>query len=339
VQTRPFSRLTVWRSVVSAAAGLLVAGLLASSAGATGSAPRPTVREVQQRLRHLTAQVSAVGQLYDRALANLAAARQRVRTVDRQASRAQEQFQAARGQVAQIAAAAFMEGNQNSAAAMLTSGDAQQIVDRSSILLQLASGRDDRVEEFVAAARRTAQAQQIARRTRTALLALKAKLGAQKKRLDKLVARQEALLAQLSPVQQAPVGPGGPPVSVGGPYSGPTSTRAGKAVAFAYAQIGKPYVWGATGPSSYDCSGLMLASWAAAGVSIPRDTYGEWAGLPHIPLSTVQPGDLIMFSGESHVAMYVGGGYLIDAPHSGAYVQKVAFTGWFADNAIGALRP
>jgi cell wall-associated NlpC family hydrolase len=110
-------------------------------------------------------------------------------------------------------------------------------------------------------------------------------------------------------------------------------------VAFAYAQIGKPYVWGATGPSSYDCSGLMLASWAAAGVSIPRDTYGEWAGLPHIPLSTLQPGDLVMFSGESHVAMYVGGGYLIDAPHSGAYVQKVAFTGWFADNAIGALRP
>ncbi len=61
-------------------------------------------------------------------------------------------------------------------------------------------------------------------------------------------------------------------------YTGPTSTQADKAVAFAYAQLGKPYVWGATGPSSYDCSGLMYAAWGAAGVTLPRDTYERVGG-------------------------------------------------------------
>src|SRR6202044_3798807 len=124
--------------------------------------------------------------------------------------------------------------------------------------------------------------------------------------------------------------PGGPPASGGGQsgstpvaYTGPTGTQADKAVAFAYAQLGKPYVYGATGPSSYDCSGLTQAAWAAAGVSIPRTTYEQWAALPHIPLSELQPGDLIYYNGESHTAIYVGGGYIIDAPHTGASVEKI----------------
>ena len=123
-------------------------------------------------------------------------------------------------------------------------------------------------------------------------------------------------------------------------YTGPTSTQAGKAVAYAYAQLGKPYVWGATGPDSFDCSGLMYAAWQSAGVTLPRTTYDEWASLPHIPLSDVQPGDLILYNGESHVAMYVGGGYIIDAPHTGAVVEKLPeSTSWYAAGADGAVRP
>src|SRR5256714_15518957 len=80
-------------------------------------------------------------------------------------------------------------------------------------------------------------------------------------------------------------------------YTGPTSTQAGKAVAFAYAQLGKPYQWGATGPGSYDCSGLVQAAWAAAGVAIPRDTYQQWAALPHIAPPALPPGDLPYFDG------------------------------------------
>ena len=121
-------------------------------------------------------------------------------------------------------------------------------------------------------------------------------------------------------------------------YTGPTNTQAGEAVAFAYAQLGKPYQWGATGPGAYDCSGLVQAAWAAAGVSIPRVTYDQWAALPHISASSLQPGDLVYYEGEGHVAMYVGGGYIIDAPRTGLTVEKVPMTGWYA-NIDGVVRP
>ena len=88
----------------------------------------------------------------------------------------------------------------------------------------------------------------------------------------------------------------------------------------------------------------MYAAWGAAGVSMPRDTYDEWAALPHIPLSDIQPGDLILYNGESHVAMYVGTvdgtAYVIDAPHSGADVERIPYsTSWYVDNEDGVLQP
>ena len=122
-------------------------------------------------------------------------------------------------------------------------------------------------------------------------------------------------------------------------YAGPTGTQAGKAVAFAYSKLGTWYLWGGTGPR-YDCSGLTQAAWAAGGVSIPRTTYEQWAALPHIATSAIEPGDLLYYDGEGHVAMYVGGGYIIDAPQTGLDVQKLPMsTGWYAANFDGAVRP
>ena len=110
-------------------------------------------------------------------------------------------------------------------------------------------------------------------------------------------------------------------------------------MAFAYAQLGKPYQWGATGPGSYDCSGLVQAAWAAAGVSIPRTTYAQWAALPHISTSALEPGDLLYFDGVGHVAIYVGGGDIIDAPQTGMDVQKIPLSGWYESTLVGAARP
>ena len=98
--------------------------------------------------------------------------------------------------------------------------------------------------------------------------------------------------------------------------------------------------WGATGPGSYDCSGLVQAAWASAGVTIPRTTYEMWAALPHIATSAIQPGDLLFYDGIGHVSMYVGGGYIIDAPRTGLDVQKLPKnTDWYASTFIGAARP
>jgi cell wall-associated NlpC family hydrolase len=101
-------------------------------------------------------------------------------------------------------------------------------------------------------------------------------------------------------------------------------------------------VYGGTGPChrGYDCSGLAQAAWAAAGVQIPRDSYSQWAALPHVPLSSIEPGDLLIYNGEGHVAIYVGGGYIIDAPQTGMNVEKIPeSTPWYADNLDGVLRP
>jgi len=75
-------------------------------------------------------------------------------------------------------------------------------------------------------------------------------------------------------------------------------------------------------------------------VQIPRDSYGQWAALPHVPLSAIEPGDLLVYNAEGHVAIYVGGGYIIDAPQTGMNVQKIPeSTPWYASNLDGVLRP
>lgn len=106
------------------------------------------------------------------------------------------------------------------------------------------------------------------------------------------------------------------------------SPVAAKAIAFALAQVGKPYVWGATGPAAYDCSGLVYAAYAAAGVRIARATFGWRQDGPKVPLARIEPGDLLFSAGSDgttampgHVVMYLGGGLVIQAPQTGQDVQ------------------
>ncbi|MFK0210077.1 NlpC/P60 family protein [Streptomyces sp. NPDC090298] len=100
------------------------------------------------------------------------------------------------------------------------------------------------------------------------------------------------------------------------------NSRAAAAISFARAQLGKPYVWGATGPSAYDCSGLTQAAWRAAGVTLPRTTYTQINAGQRVPRSQLAPGDLVFFySGISHVGLYIGGGQMIHAPRPGAPVR------------------
>jgi peptidoglycan DL-endopeptidase CwlO len=114
-------------------------------------------------------------------------------------------------------------------------------------------------------------------------------------------------------------------VALGGDKSQPDQTdlvRSEKAVTAAYAELGKPYVWGATGPNDFDCSGLTQHVWAAAGVALPR-TSEEQADIGgDVPLGDIRPGDLVLyFSGRTHIGIYVGQGLVIHAPHAGSVVQ------------------
>ncbi|MFJ3360119.1 C40 family peptidase [Streptomyces anthocyanicus] len=115
------------------------------------------------------------------------------------------------------------------------------------------------------------------------------------------------------------------------------SGAAGKAVGFAMAQIGKPYVWGAVGPSSYDCSGLTSAAWAAAGHPIPRTSQAQWGGLTRVSLSSARPGDLIIYYNDAtHVGMYIGGGQIVHAPRPGRDITTAPAASM---PVLGVVRP
>jgi cell wall-associated NlpC family hydrolase len=110
----------------------------------------------------------------------------------------------------------------------------------------------------------------------------------------------------------------------------PVGRGAATAVAAAETRLGDPYVWGAAGPSAFDCSGLVMWAWAHAGVNLPHFSGAQYASTQHISMSQLQPGDLVFPANPGeHVAMYVGGGQIIEAPHTGAVVHIVPLSSWF----------
>lgn len=118
---------------------------------------------------------------------------------------------------------------------------------------------------------------------------------------------------------------------------GRASAKGKQAVAFATDQIGKPYVWGAEGPDSYDCSGLTSKAWLAAGIAIPRTSQEQWRQLKHIAVADLRPGDLIIYNSDaSHVAMYIGDGSMIHAPRPG---RTVTIAGAGSMPILGVVRP
>jgi peptidoglycan DL-endopeptidase CwlO len=317
-------------------------GGLALFASSAGAAPRPTVDQVQARINQLTSQFDQVAEQLDQASQQLSAARSRLSQVRVHLDHANAQFAAAQASVAQTAAAAFEDTGATSIAGVLTSGDPSVVLQQGSLLMELSGNRNAETRQLLTDAGQLAAVEQEAQRTEAGIVALTSQLAAHKTSLGKLIATEKATLDGLTvPQQQAVVsnsiGAGGTTTAT---YTGPTTTQAEQAVAFAYAQLGKPYQWGATGPGSYDCSGLAEAAWAAAGVAIPRDTYEQWAALPHIAASAIQPGDLLYYDGIGHVAMYVGDGYIIDAPQTGLDVERIPMsTGWYAATFVGAARP
>ncbi|MFF1656351.1 NlpC/P60 family protein [Streptomyces sp. NPDC058255] len=141
------------------------------------------------------------------------------------------------------------------------------------------------------------------------------------------LAQQQAAAAAEKAAQESSPSPGTTTGSSGSTGSTATdssyATKAAKALAFARAQVGKPYVWGATGPDSYDCSGFTQAAWKAAGVTLPRVTYDQVNAGTTVSLADAQPGDLVFFYDDvSHVGLYIGNGMMIHAPKPGAYVRE-----------------
>ncbi|WP_030859216.1 C40 family peptidase [Streptomyces sp. NRRL F-2747] len=233
-------------------------------------------------------------------------------------------------------------------ARMLLTGDPQAAQDqrrlaaregarRAGVLARLTRG-EQRADLLATAARKSLDAQQT----------LTAQRRRNKLQVDLKLKQVERVLASLTPEQIARLGSREAADTVtaqrelldsGRLAATPRTPTAagGAALTYATEQIGKPYVWGAEGPGSFDCSGLTSQAWAHAGRSIPRTSQEQWAQLPKVPLDELRPGDLVVyFPTATHVALYVGDGKVIQAPRPGA---KVKVSPIAANPLLGAVRP
>jgi cell wall-associated NlpC family hydrolase len=142
--------------------------------------------------------------------------------------------------------------------------------------------------------------------------------------------------AELPPTNSTPAGAEVVAVAAPGPPPAP-----GRAVQWALAQVGKPYLYGGTGPDGYDCSGLVMAAFDHVGVSLPRVAQDQYDAGPAVATGApLEPGDVVFFgtaAAVTHDGIYVGNGEMVDAPHSGSEVRVESFTGW--PDYLGATRP
>ena len=351
--------------IARATAVLLLGGLLAAgqpSAGATsiGEAKKQAAA-LRLRVDQLRQQAEIATEAYDGAYAELGQAVTAHLLAQRDLQAAQQASGGADQTAARRVRALYMSGGVPALyAKILDSGSISEVAQRVhqvDIVLsgdkRAAATATSALTDQKSAERRLAQAAAASTRlqaavadradaVRTLLAETDALLASADQRVRDLAEQQrraaEAAAAARASAQLAQAqytGPDLPAVNA--------SPLATAVLAFAQQQLGKPYVWGATGPGAFDCSGLTGAAYRAAGLSLPRTSREQWFAGPHVSLSDLQPGDLLFWASDPnnpgsihHVALYAGQGLMVAAPHSGDVVKVEPL---YLDGYIGAVRP
>lgn len=349
MRTRLVSRLSgVRRSVLAGVVIVLAGGLATTITQVATAQPQPSVNQVQAEVNQATAKYDKASQQYDATAQQLKQAKAKLTQVNKEMAARQKAYNTSKAKVVEIANASYEDSGQTSLAGLLTSGDPSKVLNEASMIMQLTGTRNEETQQFLTAAQQLQSVQQARQRTEAGIAQLASAQeqtkNQAKSEMDKKQAELDSLTAQQRQQVQANSLGGSSGVVQSTVTAVTGSGNASKAVAFDLQMAADkcPYVYGATGPCSagFDCSGLQQAAWASAGVSIPRDTYEQWAALPHISSSDLQPGDLLYYDGEGHVAMYVGNGMIVDAPQTGMDVEEIPMsTSWYASNFDGAVRP
>jgi peptidoglycan DL-endopeptidase CwlO len=296
--------------------GALLVGILAGGGVAHAE---PTKAQLEQQIEAKSTELEKVVEQYNRINEQLTQTRTEITTLETALAPLEAQATEARANVAEIANSAYRSGTLNGWGALLSGGSRSVTINRLDTLHQLATKQRTHVDAAHDAAAKQEQAK-LALQTQLADFdARSAALGGQKKGIEAELEKLNALKKQLY----------GTVKSGGASYSGPIpqiAGSAGTAVTFAYNAIGKPYVWAASGPNGYDCSGLTLAAWRAAGVSLPHNAAMQWDKVAHINKADLAPGDLVFYSGLGHVGIYVGNNQVIHAPSFGDSVKLASVT-------------
>ncbi|MFD8690714.1 NlpC/P60 family protein [Streptomyces sp. NPDC059651] len=323
---RPYTGSAARTAATLAFAGAATAAALPGSAHAD---PAPTPAQVRAEVDRLYREAEVATEQYNGAREKAAATARSVDDLRDEAARRTERLNTAREALGSYAAAQYRSGGIDPAVQLLLSSDPDQYLQRASYVDRAGERRATEVRSVRRQVADVAQVRAEAARQLTELAARQAALKEHKATVRARLAEARQLLARLSPAERASYdasesGRG----STHADRSAPRGTaqapnaRAAEAVAFAYTALGKPYVWGATGPSSFDCSGLTQAAYRSAGVSLPRTTYTQIDAGRRVSRSELAPGDLVFFySGISHVGLYIGNGRMIHAPRPGAPVR------------------
>jgi len=282
----------------------------------------PTPAELTAQIKDSNNKLELIVESYNKITGDLATTQASLAALQAKIAPLQSNVDTAYANVSQMAVTAYTTTSSMRTMAVLLSGSSSgDLVDQLGTLEMLSHAQSRDIKTY------TDQ---------------KAGFDAENKRLNDLLAQQNAQkvdleakkaqitgdLAKLTALQnkaaKAGVKINDGSVSLGAPP--PVSGKAGVAVSYAYSKIGDRYVYATAGPTTFDCSGLTMAAWKAAGVTLPHNAAEQYSKTRHISRSQLQPGDLVFYNGLGHVAIYVGNNSVIHAPHPGAFVTGATIT-------------
>jgi cell wall-associated NlpC family hydrolase len=320
------------------AAILLPLTLLSTGSNTTALATPASPARLEDQLDQLNREADQLVEQYNQSNEALARIKRSLKGLRGQADVAEKDLRKLRAVLGARASAAYIQGAGSAVAAVLGSDDPAAAIARVQVLDLLAAHDGDLMDQLGVAGKSFDE------RHRNLVAAEKAqavevdRLAAKKAEVQRAADKTRALLARMRAADRpaAPSQPSGavapPPPGGGGGGSG----SAAAVVAYARAQVGKPYCYGGSGPGCFDCSGLTMMAWRQAGVSLPHSSASQYNVGRRVSASELQPGDLVFYySPISHVSVYIGGGQRISATHTGDYVRVQSL----GSSIVGYARP
>ncbi|MEU4163907.1 NlpC/P60 family protein [Actinoplanes sp. NPDC026670] len=280
-----------------------------TTSGATAAHAAPSEAELKKKIDKASEQLEDVTEQYNKLRLDAKATKADAAKLEASLKPAQAALAAATAKVQTIATTTYMQGR-TGAMTVLVSGDSATLLERLAVLDQITKSNQQDIDTFTETTTTFAERK----------AALKVTQDKQAAQATELVNRKKKIEGDLDDLYDMREAAYGSATEDSGSYTGVIPDipgTAGKAVTFAFNQIGKPYGYGDDGPNSYDCSGLTSAAWAAAGKSLPHNAAAQYSATVRIKKADLQPGDLVFYRSNGHVALYVGDGKIIDAPSAG----------------------
>lgn len=288
---------------------------------ATTVKAQPARGDIQKELDRLGKEISVLNEEYNVARIQLTKVEQAIRDLKLRQERAGTDIAALRGQASERAAAVYKTGMPDVVLVLFESRSLSEFGRRMGFVTRVGDWQSGLIDSLEIARARSNHLNEDLQSELSRRRRVTESISVKRSALQKRISEQEKLLARAE-AQTARAARPPAPRPVAAPVDLPVSGRAKIAVETAYAQIGKPYRYGASGPDSFDCSGLTMYSWGKAGVSLPHSSRAQYSATKRVDRGSLQPGDLVFFGRPiHHVGIYVGNGSMVHSPESGERVR------------------